>query len=331
MILITGASGLVGSHLTAHLSVSQPSATIIALYQHNQPTEQYHNVQYKQCDLLDVIAVYEVMKGITQIYHCAAIVSFNPKDKKYLVSRNRDATANVINAALDEGVDRLIHVSSIAAIGRELRSDQSLITEQNYWTESDGHSEYSKSKFEAEMEVWRGFAEGLNGAIVNPGIILGEGKWQQSSGTIMPTIAKGLKWYTEGITTFVDVKDLVLAMQLLMHSSIQEERFIIGHSGVSYASIFRMMADALGIAGPQNKASKWMSELIWRYYYINEKLTGKAALITKETAHTAHAHYRFDNTKFLKAFPDFSYTPLQTTMNRMAAAYKEDVAMGLLH
>lgn len=322
-ILITGASGLVGSHLTAHLSASQPGASIIALYHRNEPEERFHNVAYRQCDLLDVFAVEEVMKGIQQVYHCAAIVSFNPADKARLVIRNQESTANVVNMALEHGVRRFIHVSSIAAIGRELHEDQELINEDHYWKETKSSSVYSKSKFMAETEVWRGFAEGLPGAIVNPGIILGEGTWHQSSGTLMPAIAKGMKWYTEGTTTFVDVKDLVRAMQLLMQSEVNQERFIIGNSTLSYERLFKMMADALAVPAPSRKASQWMSALIWRYYFLKEKLTGKPALITKETAHTAHSRYKFDNTKFLKAFPEFAYTDIYSTLQRMAATYKK--------
>lgn len=325
MILITGASGLVGSHLLKHLAETQPDERITALYHQHLPQEEYPNVTYTSCDLLDIFAVEKVMEQVQQIYHCAAIVSFNPKDKKELVDKNQTATANIVNAAVQEGVKKMIHVSSIAALGREHSTGKiAPIDEQTEFISGQYASEYSKSKYASEMEVWRGFAEGLNGAIVNPGIILGENKWYQSSGKLMTTVSNGLKWYTQGQTAFVDVKDVVNAMQMLMKAEVNNERFILSAGNFSYQFIFEQIASALGVQAPPYEAKKWMSALIWRYFYLHEKISGKQALITKETAHTAHSVYTYDNSKFLEFFPEFQYTNIQKTIERMAGVFQKD-------
>lgn len=324
MILITGASGLVGSHLLQYLLEQDDQLPVRALYHRHPPQQQFSQVQYLACDLLDVMEVATAMEGITQIYHCAAIVSFNPKDKKTLVANNRNATANIINVALEHKVERIIHVSSIASLGRVHAINPNLpVDESTDFVLTKNVSTYSRSKYESEMEVWRGFAEGLKGAIVNPGIILGEDKWHQSSGKLMPSVANGLKWYTQGQTAFVDVKDLVRAMYVLMQSNVTEERYIISAGNYSYETIFNAMAEALSVPAPPHKATKWMSEIIWRIAFIKEKISGKAALITKETARTAHAHYAYNTAKFLAQFPNFHCTPLEQTMERMAAKYWE--------
>lgn len=323
-ILITGASGLVGKHLTAFVSEQEPAQEIIALYHRNMPREQYDNVAYKPCDLLDPVALQDLFSAhqFHQIYHCAAIVSFDPADRKALVAQNQRATAQLVNAALDHQGVRIIYVSSIAAIGREQEQKQ-LLDEHLQWVDTKYASAYSRSKYAAEMEVWRGFAEGLSGAIVNPGIVLGEGLWHQSSGKLMPAVAEGLRWYTQGRTAFVDVKDLVRAMHILMHSEVEQERYIISAGNYTYQEVFSSMAQSLGVPGPQRKASPSASSFLWRLFFIKSLLFGGKPLITRETAHTAHAVYHFSNEKFLKAFPNFQYTSLAETTQRMAAAYKE--------
>lgn len=321
-ILITGASGLVGAHLTEFVSSQEPNEEIVALYHKHRPKGSYANVEFVQCDLLDWVSLEEVFqRGIHQVYHCAAIVSFDPSDGQSIIESNRLATAHVVDASLMYRIQRLIHVSSVAAIGRERANE--VVHEQMHWKDSKYVSNYSRSKYAAEMEVWRGFAEGLNGAIVNPGIVLGEGFWSQSSGKLMSTVAEGLRWYTLGRTSFVDVKDLAKAMHLLMHSDVNQERYIISAGNFTYREVFAEMAQQLGVRGPYKYASPGMSELLWRLFYLKSKLFGGKPLITRETAHTAHAVYQFSNEKFLKEFPSFSYTPLKQTIARMSEAYRE--------
>lgn len=322
MILVTGASGLVGSHLVALLATLESDTEIIASYNHTIPATSYPNVTYKKCNLLDIFEVEEIMEGITEVYHCAAIVSFNPKDKHTLVHNNQVATANLVDKSIAQQVRKFIHVSSIATIGREHKLDKDqLYKESHIWEEGKKRSVYSRSKFYAEMEVWRGFASGLNGAIINPGIILGEGDWGRSSSKLMQTVAKGMKWYTKGVTAFVDVKDVAKSMYTLMKSEVSNERFIISEGNHSYETIFQKMATALQIKGPQKEAKKWMSEIIWRVYRIQGVLTGNQPLVTKETAQTAQSHYHFDNKKFLSYFPTFQYEKIENTIARMAAVY----------
>lgn len=320
LILVTGASGFLGQHLL-ELLIQQPTP-IRALYNSTQPTITAPNLEWVQCDLLDVYAIEEVMQGVTQVYHCAAIVSFDAKKKDQLIHDNVAITENIVNIALEQNIQKLIHVSSIASLGRaELDKP---IAEDTYWTESKENSSYSKSKHYAEMHVWRGIAEGLNAAILNPGIILGEGNWNTGSSQLMTNVASGFPYYTEGVNAWVDVKDVARAMVLLMESDVENERYILSCGNFSYEEIFKTMANALGIKPPHKKASAWMSELVWRMDTIKSKLTGKNALITKESARTAQAKCYYDNSKFLKTFEDFTYTSLPDTIKRMAMAFKKD-------
>lgn len=318
MILVTGASGFLGAHLLAELIPL--SIPIRALYHKNPPKVQHPSVEWMACDLLDPYAVEEAMKGISFVYHCAAIVSFDKKDRDRVIEHNRAATANVVDEALSAGVRKLVHVSSIASLGRAL-TDVDTISEETHWQESSNNSAYAIGKYYSEMEVWRAMAEGLNAVVINPGIILGEGNWDEGSAALIKTAYKEFPWYTEGVNGWVDVQDVARAMVLLMKSDIIEERFILTEGNHSYKSIFTQMAQALGKKPPHKQASGWMTGLIWRLSALRSLFTGKKETITKETARTAQTQCFYDNSKWLRTMPDFHFTPIRETIERMAAAF----------
>lgn len=319
MILVTGASGFLGKYLLQLLDAQ--SESVIALYNTNLPKETYKHVTWQKIDLLDINEVVTVVEKVDKIYHCAAIVSFDSKHKEQLIHDNINMTANLVNAAIDAGIERFIYVSSIASLGRAEQAN-ALISEDTHWVESKNNSSYAISKYQAEMEVWRGFAEGLNGAIVNPGIILGAGDFSKGSPQLMKNVAKGFPYYTDGVNGFVDVKDVAKALVLLMNSIITEERFILCEGNYSYKTIFTLMASALQVDPPSKHAKPWMAAIVWRLDYLRSKLTGKNPLITKESARTAQTKNYYQSDKILKFFPSFKYTPIEQTIEEMAKAFQ---------
>lgn len=319
MILVTGASGFLGLQLLHLLTTG--TTPIRAVYHNTPPQWQHPLVQWVKANLLDVEEVTEIFKEVQWVYHCAAIVSFDAKHKAAIVQQNVAVTANIINEALDRNIKKLVHVSSIAAMGKASLNNK--IDENTFWTESKENSAYSKSKYYAEMEVWRGMAEGLNAAIVNPGIILGEGNYAKGSAQLMSNVAKEFPYYTLGVNAWVDVIDVAKAMILLMHSNISEERYILSEDNYSYQEIFNLMAHSLQVKAPQKEATPFMAELVWRIDTLKATITGSNPLITKESARTAQAKNYYNNQKFLNAFPDFQYTPIAATIERMALDFKK--------
>lgn len=314
MILVTGATGLVGSHLIQSLVRQQQQ--VRATYRTSIPAfEGADKVEWVQADILDIISLENAIQNIQQVYHCAAIVSFNPAQKALLHQTNVDGTANVVNACMLAGVKKLVFVSSVAAIGR-LREQQS-INETMYWTPETSNSEYGKSKYLAEMEVWRGIGEGLHAVIVNPVIILGAGDWEKGSAELFKTAYDEFPWYTEGVTGFVDVADVVKAMEILMNSDIAGERFIISADNITYRELFTTIARNFGKKPPHRKVTPLIAALVWRLEALKGMITRKAPMLTKETASTAQAKVYFDNTKLLKYLPAFHYTPLPQSIARI--------------
>jgi nucleoside-diphosphate-sugar epimerase len=319
MILVTGATGLVGSHLIKALVAQGKS--VRAIYRSEIPSDIDSTiVNWFKADILDIVALEEAMEGVTQVYHCAAIVSFTAKNKKALHHTNIEGTANIVNACLTKNVEKLLFVSSVAALGR-IREDQA-VNESMNWSEETSNSEYGKSKYLAEMEVWRGMGEGLNVVVVNPVIILGASDWSKGSTAIFKSAYDEFPWYTEGTSGFVDVLDVVDAMVLLMESNISDQRFIVSGANLLYRDVFTMIANSFHKKAPHKKVTALLAEIVWRLEGIKGKITGKSPLLTKETSRTARATVRFDNNKLLKALPEFQYRDMQNSIDRICTELK---------
>jgi len=320
MVLVTGASGLVGSHLVNMLA--KQNRQVRAIYRSSTPINtKAGEVQWVQADILDMPELEEAMEGIEQVYHCAGMVSFSPKQKSILHKINIEGTANVVNACLNTGVKKLVHVSSVAALGR-IRQN-TVVNETMNWTQETSNSEYGKTKYLGEMEVWRGVGEGLDAVIVNPVIILGDSDWDKGSTGIFKNVYKEFPWFTDGVTGFTDVADVVNAMVMLMDSDITGQRFIISTANLGYHELFTEIAHAFYKKPAHKKVTPLMAEIVWRIEAIKGKLSGKSPLLTKETAHTAQAKVYFDNSKLLQFLPQFSYTPIKDSVERICSELKK--------
>ncbi len=308
MILVTGGTGFVGAYVLFELL--ERGEEIKALKRENSNLQliekifSYYTDDYKQLlsqvdwitgDINDIISLDEAMQGVRKIYHCAAVVSFEPKDKSSMFKTNIDGTANVVNAALKHSIEKFCYVSSIAAIGRA--ENDNLITEETSWKSSERNSNYAKSKYAAEREVWRGIEEGLNAVIVNPSVILGPGDWNLGSPKIFQTMWKGTKFYTTGVNGFVDVRDVAKAMVKLMNSSIVNQRFILSSENLSYQELFTQIMKAFGKEPQQIEATSWMLNVAWRVEKLKDLLFNSKPLITKETVSTSQNKYFYSSDK----------------------------------
>jgi dihydroflavonol-4-reductase len=325
MILVTGGAGLVGKELIIQLL--QSGKQVRAIYNKTILADfQNENLQQMQCDILDVIGLEEAMKDVEQVYHCAAIITFNPRRKQEMFKINIEGTANVVNAALDAGIKKMVYVSSVAALGR-IREDGP-INETMNWTEETSNSAYGQSKYLAEMQVWRGIGEGLEAVIVNPVIVLGAGDWNAGSSQIFKNVYTEFPWYTNGSTGFVDVRDVAKAMIELMNSDVVAERFILSAENRTYADVFNLIAKAFGKKPPHKQVTSVIAKIVWRLERIRSLFTGKEPLITKETTATALAKANFDNSKLKKFLPHFEYRKIEDTIIDTCKALQQKINNG---
>lgn len=318
MILITGATGLVGSHLLKELGKS--TNQIIALYNSTKPSAELQDLAtWIQVDILDITALESIMQNMKQVYHCAAMVSFNPKEKALVHQLNIEGTTNVVNACINANVKKLVHISSVAALDKKANE---LITEKKSTVIDNDNSEYGKSKYLSEMEVWRGIGEGLNAVIVNPSIILGAGNWNSGSTAIFKSAYNEFPWYTSGSNGFVDVNDVAKAMILLMNSNVSNERFILSGWNVTYKNVFEAIATAFNKKLPTKKVSPFLAAIVWRVEKLKSMITGSNPLLTKETAASAQAKAEYDNCKLLNQFPEFSYSSFEQSIAKICKELK---------
>lgn len=330
MIVVTGGTGLVGSHLIYELikngkqvtalirpNTSRAKFTNSIKFYTNNAHEIAQKVNWVEGDLNSISDLKELINTGDRIYHCAAKVSFNPKDDLTTIETNVEGTANLVNVCLDKKVEKLCHVSSIGALGSKLNGQQ--INEETPWS-ATGKSAYSLSKYYSELEVWRGIAEGLNAVVVNPSVILGPGNWNAGSPKLFSLVAKGLKFYTKGSTGYVDVRDVVKAMILLMEAEISEERYLLSSENLSYQKLFNDIAVSINANPPLIYANSFMTLMAYKLMSLKCFLTRSEPTITKQTHKISHTKDQYSGIKISNSF-NFEYTPISKTIEFIGKCY----------
>lgn len=307
MILVTGGTGLVGAHLLLHLIENgdavrasyrnlesiQKTKNLFSLY---KKESLFGKIDWIQADIIDIPSLETAFENIEYVYHCAALISFDPKDEETLRKTNIEGTANIVNFCLAYGVKKLCHLSSIAALG-DLKEKETTITEETEWNPEKPHSDYAISKYGAEMEIWRGQQEGLNVLIVNPGVILGPGFWNQGSGLLFKRIKEGFQFYTKGSTGFVAVKDVVRIARELMKSDALNERFTLISENSTFKEIENTIADALDVKKPKIHATPFLINILWRLDWFLATFFRQKRKLDRATAKASYTTALYSNEK----------------------------------
>lgn len=330
MILVTGGTGLVGGHLL--LRLTDGNMPVRALYRdkknidktqllfvHFNKQQSFHNIEWVQGDINDIPSLEEAFAGVTQVYHCAAYISFDPSDENILRKVNIEGTANMVNLSLAHGVQKFCHVSSIAALGDPVISG-GVITEETEWNPEVYHSDYQITKYGAEMEVWRGWQEGLQVVIVNPGMIFGPGYWKQGTGAVFKAVKRGQYFYTLGNCGILAVEDVVNCMLLLMQSNISGERYTLVAENINFKDMLDAVAKGMGLRGPFIQATKLLTAVAWRLDWLLSKITMKKRALTKHMAKSSHSTEPYDNAKIKQAL-GYGFTPMKPYLEKLGAEF----------
>ena len=331
MILVTGATGQIGSHVLYELA--KAGKPVRAMYRNNNGIEKvkqvfsfYQNdgpqlsnlIEWVQADIIDPHALENSMQGIRQVYHSAGVVSFDDRDRKKLNRVNTGGTTNIVNACLQSGA-KLCHVSSIASLG-ELAVKEP-VDENVIWNRGTSASAYAMSKYNSEMEVWRGIHEGLDAVIVNPSVIIGPGMWSGPGKYLFYALEKGIKYYPPGSSGYVDVRDVARIMILLCESGISGERYILNAGHMAHREFMSLIAKAFGKKGPDTI----LTPLLARIAVIGESLmalvTGNDRRINPRTFGIASEELRYSSSKITKAL-GVTFTSIEDSVNSAVQIFK---------
>lgn len=335
MILVTGGTGLIGSHLLYELAlkndyiraIKRPSSDIMNVlkifgYYSERPDVLFQKIEWVDAFLTDYFALSEAFNEIDKVYHCAGLVSFNRRMKKELFETNVTGTSNIVNICLEKNVKKICFVSSIASFGEY--DGVNPIDEKTRWRPEKRSVLYSLSKLKAEMEVWKGIAEGLTGVIINPSVVIGPGFWNNGVGITYNLISKGMRFYTLGSTGYVDVRDVSKIMVKLMESDISGEQFLVSSENFTFREILSLISASLQRKNPNIYANRFLTGLAWRLNALTSFITGKEPLITRDNMSISHKYCLYSGQK-IKDMLEYEYIPIRDSIKFLTKRYLAEV------
>ncbi|MDR6299453.1 SDR family oxidoreductase [Mesonia maritima] len=327
MILVTGATGLVGSHLLAKLVLEETpiralyrseekislAKKVLATYFKEKTEKYFSKIEWFKADITDIPTLTDAFKGISYVYHCAGLISYDVRDYKKLRKINIEGTANVVNIALSKNIKKLCHVSSIASLGDEIGTKK--ITENSPRINENFHDNYSITKYGGEMEVWRASQEGLSVVIVNPGVIIGNGFWDAGSGLLFKKVANGLRYHFPLTTGFVGVEDVVNIMRKLMQSDLQNERFIIISENLSFKEVLQQIAVSIHKPKPTKRLHSWMVFLGWIFQSLGKFFFNTKKELTSRSIKAISSRSYYSNEK-VKEKLNYEFQPIEKVIQK---------------
>lgn len=331
MVLVTGATGLLGSHLC--VALSKQGKAVRAAYRNRDKIKStqeifsfygkdalalFESIEWVEADITDVFSLAEAMRGVEEVYHCAGLVSFHGSDAKRLYKVNAEGAANVVNMALEAGVKKFCHVSSVATL--QVQANKKYIDELSVWKTSSGNSDYAISKYRGEFEAWRGYTEGMNVVVVNPSLIIGGGCWGQSSGELITRAHKWIPFYTEGITGYVDVKDVAVCMIKLMDENKFGERYILNSENLSFKEVINELRSDFGKPEVKLKAGYFIMQAGLYLDAFVSFITGKRRMITRDIITSALQKNFYDNSKICKEI-NYVFSPMKSAFSEACKNY----------
>jgi nucleoside-diphosphate-sugar epimerase len=320
VILVTGGTGFLGSTLIK-LLIDDGKAVLATKRSSSQVPDILKGsslVEWIDADVTDYFALADILAKTQKVYHCAAMVSYQPADATQMQKVNIEGTRHIVNLCLEYGV-RLVHVSSIAALGQSKQNQA--VSETDKWEYSKTMSSYSLSKYKSELEVWRGINEGLDAVIVNPSLIMGLGSYKKGSGAIFEIIHKGIRIYPPGSVGIVDVRDVANVMIALMErKDISGERFILNSENITHKDLMQRIAKLLDKKAPSIAANKTMLSIGWRIAKAVALIKGKKPALTRDSTRAAQEKLAYSNQK-IRDILHYQFRPVDNTLQEIVTTY----------
>ena len=333
MNLVTGATGILGSHVV--LKLLQNNKPVIACKQKKSDLSKieklfsyfpegeklFRQIAWREMDVNDVYSIEDALEGVETVYHCAGHVSFNDKDRKKLFKINETGTSNVVTACLNKKITALCYASTIATLNN---SDYTQPIDENvFWKLNGKESDYALSKYGAEREVWRGIEEGLNAVIVNPGIILSPGFWNQSSSKLFTRCYNGNKFYTNGLAPYISAQDVATVMIKLIEKKQFANRYILVEGNYTFREIVDTILVNFGKPKATINANRFILNLARFFENLMSAFGGKEQLLSRNTINSAFHVQTYVNTKIKEAI-NYDFMPVNKVIKDICRIFEEE-------
>lgn len=322
MILLTGATGFVGSAVAEALH--REGMPLAALVRETSATGRLRSlgIPLRMGDVTDPQSIYDALEGVSTVIHTAALVSFQPEDRDQMLKINGEGTANVVNMALERGVRRLIHLSSVAALDRV--DGGPVVTLADRWPQQRPRTTYAESKAAAEREVWRGQAEGLEVSVLYPSLVLGVGDFTgDNTPALWRMAARGRGFYPQGTTGVVAREDVVRAVLFVLEQDEDGLRLLLNAENLSWREFMTAIAESIGAKPPSRAVPAWQSALLWPVDGLRARLAGKRPLITRESHRNVQARYAYDGSSYV-ATTGQDYTNVRALIGTIGQRFRKE-------
>lgn len=325
-VFVTGATGFLGSYVSRLLilkgfevwGMKRASSTMELV------SDIKDRIRWTECTLFDTETMREVVQSVAVVIHCAGVISADKRNRKNMFRVNHEGTKELTDVCLDAGINKFIHISSIAALGKSAYEDH--INEDALWEDNGWTTHYGRSKMLGELEVWRAHAEGLNVVILNPSVIFGGGFWHAiGSPGIVHKLAKGSLFYPTGGTGVVDVRDVARVAVDAIESDVNGERFILSAENISFKKMMDDIATQFDAKKPSTPLKGIYKTLSWRIDGLLSTVSGKRRSLTKQSIKNFSRNFMYNNSKSKMAF-EITYKPWTVMIEDAAKAYKYSMA-----
>jgi nucleoside-diphosphate-sugar epimerase len=315
IVAVTGANGLVGSAIVDKL---------------NDGKIDVRRVVRPETDILDMSALMKAFEGVDVVVHAAGFVSFNPRDKRKLLTVNVEGTKNVVNACLAAGVKKIIHISSVAALGSPSRGTSAeqgrhrsgiQVNEDTKWIQGMPVSDYAQSKYLAELEVYRGMEEGMIVSIVSPSVVLSAGDGVRSSSALFGYVWNQRKFYTEFNLNYVDARDVADIVTHLVREDHNGEKFIATAGTASLGTVLGEIALRFQKKAPSINVPIGLAKIAAVFEELRASVTRSEPMVTRQSATALREKLIFENEK-VKRILGTKFQSLEKTLDWCCLEYK---------
>lgn len=317
-ILVTGANGFLGQYVLSQL-LRSGYTNILGTYHNQLPNNTL--ITWRQMDLNDPVSVEDALDGIHTVIHLAAKVSYAATDKKALDRINYLGTRNLVNASLVTGVKEIIYVSSTSTLAKSISP---YFISEHELGDPVFHSNYAKSKYKGELEIFRGEAEGLRVCIVHPCLILGVGDWSKGSISIFSRVNRKLSFYPSGTVGLVYAGDVALAIEKILQKKNWMTRYLIHAETWTYKKLLSEISNGLGKSPPWIKVSSFVGHIVAKLDTIRSRILGEQAVITSETVVISSFKFEYNN-ELTNNELGLKYKPLSTIIDSICKKYVTDI------